>query len=374
MFFCLKQHPDLVNIATYEGSLPIHLACLLGQIDVIKFLLAHSARRVLEQTSNIDYAADSVTLMINARDALGQTPLHVAASNRHHVLVQYLLNGRLAIGSPESGHRVESEVVDRSSPASCNESNQTEDEKSVAELELRFTVEVDADDLEGMTPFHLAVLGDGKVAYYDIVDVLLQYKADPNRPIRTLSGLTPALMEAVQRSDPVLLDLLLNHGAKDEQLRVLKTAIMLRDDDSISRIIQHRTYVESDFKVGHKQLIEQLKQKNLGLECLANVPEPFAVMICWHGLALQKIALLWLQLACEHQLRRVRSFGDEIHDARSFCSLFITRVDVSNNHLSVLPSFLFSLPNLRILNASFNQVGRFSFYFKMFCTAWHYLD
>lgn len=352
-----------MNIATYEGSLPIHLACLLGQLDIIKFLLAHSARHMLEQTSNIDSAADSITLMINARDAFGQTALHVAVTNKHLAFVQYLLNGRLVVSSQESGHEVESEVEDNSSQTSCNESNQAEDEKSnnsAADLELQFMVEVDADDLEGMTPFHLAVMGDGKVAYYDIVDTLLRHKADPNRPIRTLNGITPALMEAVQRSDPVLLDLLLSHGAKDEHLRVLKTAIMLRDDDSVSRIIQHRTYMESEFKVGHKHLVEQLKQRNLGLECLANIPETFAVMVCWHGLALQKIALSWLQLACEHQLRRVRSFTDEIRDAQSFCSLFITRVDVSNNHLSILPSFLFSLPNLRILNASFNQVG-FSF-------------
>lgn len=351
-----------MNIATFEGSLPLHLACLLGQTEIVMFLLTSSAKHQLDKTSNINHASECVALMVNARDALGQTPLHIAVANRHIALVQYLIRGRLVV-NPDGSRRssdsdVGSEYLLASDDASLDADDGSRSAGSSTELEILFSVNIDADDTEGKTPLHLAVLGDGKVSYNDIVGILLLHNANLNREMTMSHSSTTVLMEAVQRSDVVLVDLLLSHGAKDDQLRVLKTAVMLQDDGIISCLVKRHSYLDSDYKVGQKHLREFLRTVEFGADLSLPAFDPFAIMICWHGLALQKIMEVWIQVACEYHVRhRLPDQLKEMTTYPSFLLLFVTRVDISANSLSVLPSFLFLLPNLKVLNASFNQVG-----------------
>jgi ankyrin repeat protein len=71
---CLLFHKN-VNLKT-----PLHEACLIGDLDVVKFLVAHGSD-------------------VNARDSKKDTPLHIAARNHYTELVKYLIDQRAYVNA-----------------------------------------------------------------------------------------------------------------------------------------------------------------------------------------------------------------------------------------------------------------------------------
>ena len=74
----VNANPDALQIATHEGSYPIHLACQYSTVDVVEFLLG------------------KYDGCLNAHDARGDYPLHIACREGNYAMVNILLQKPMA--------------------------------------------------------------------------------------------------------------------------------------------------------------------------------------------------------------------------------------------------------------------------------------
>lgn len=146
-----------------------------------------SANEVLEA---LDAGAD-----VNAKNALGQTALHVAAARGHHHVVSVLL---------DRGALVNEAAMDGSSPlaAACEHGHDI-----VAGLLLKHKARPDAPALNGLAPIHIAT----RRGQRGLVQLLLKHKVRYDAPVRSSSQ--TALMMACATGMSELAELLLDAGA-----------------------------------------------------------------------------------------------------------------------------------------------------------------
>jgi ankyrin repeat protein len=178
---------------------------------------AHNSGLLPDRVMKMIYEDDYLTLMrmirrdsslLQRRDALGNSLLHLAARSAGHELVQLLIDEGAAIEACDAFGRTPlhnaSSTFDRFKVATvlldeganpnatdtygCTSLHLAADYDSdltVAELLLRRGARVNIRNIDGMTPLHLAVI-DGRKA---MVAVLLAYGADVNQK-DDLKGLT----------------------------------------------------------------------------------------------------------------------------------------------------------------------------------------
>jgi len=301
-----------------------------------------------------------VSAAVNVLDMRLRTPLHVAVINQRLDAVRRLLSVR-ALGSGVTPGR---------SLRRC---------RSIDRLPL---VDIDAADADGYSPLHLAVIGDGFLAYVDIVTLLLQCGADVNRsPTVTSSdgsSVQPAMSTlalACQRRDLSTVELLLQYGACDADLAIMASAVANDDTEVIGVLLSRQhAYADTKFVINRAAVLSAQSQcdgtddstapsrysmSHSSLSSLSSLP---AVMIDWRALKLERVVESWLSGACLSYIRMAQASSLPswlLHNGGQLATYLITRIDVSENHLSSLPSMLFSLPSLRILIAAGNQVCGF---------------
>jgi len=171
VFGRLKVHPQSAELPTHDGNYPLHLACVSGSVSVIDHLIAvarmadRQCQRQHGEAETVD--RDScVMAAVSVLDVRRRTPLHVAVINNRLAAVRRLLSVR----GFTSGAAPSNRVLRR-----CRSSDR---------LPL---VDIDATDADGLSPLHLAVVGDGLHSFTDVVTLLLQCGADVNRLPTTTS-------------------------------------------------------------------------------------------------------------------------------------------------------------------------------------------
>ncbi|ELU16154.1 hypothetical protein CAPTEDRAFT_163864, partial [Capitella teleta] len=278
-------------------------------------------------------------LALNAKDGHGRTPLHAAVMHNQLSVVETLLRFKVPVLQPPMGEQEERE------------------QEGVIE-EFR-PVEVDILDLDGNTPLHLAVKGDGQQGYHKVANLLLHCGANPNRPMISPSGNSTPLMEACTRSDIRMMDLLLKYGGKDDQHRVLAMAIRFGHEAMTGTLLQGKCHVDANYKVNYMAITEEhpggwnsMMTTSIGTGSLKNLWPNVPVVINWHALTLRHLSMSWLRKCCRQQLGKPPVNLNH----RKLCLYAITRIDISSNSLGHLPLDIFKLPSLRVLNASCNQI------------------
>jgi ankyrin repeat protein len=117
-------------------------------------------------------------------------------------------------------------------------------------------------DLDGNTPLHLAVKGENGAGFHKVAKVLLQHKANPNKPIITPSGNSTPLMEACMNEDTQMVDLLLKFEATDDDGTVLQRAIESLNEDLAGVFLKHRSHFDSENTVNRLALVELIAKSS----------------------------------------------------------------------------------------------------------------
>lgn len=167
----LKGDPGLVSSRDVAGFTPLLEAANRGNKNVVELLLT--------------YHAD-----INAKDNLGNTPLHFATLSGHKDIADFL--------HEQGGVDFVAEIDDASASG---------DLSRVKNLLLGDRQLVSSRNKDLLTPLHIA----SSKGHYDVVQLLLSNGADVNA--KTKYGSTP-LIEAAWQGHKDVMDILLVHGAE----------------------------------------------------------------------------------------------------------------------------------------------------------------
>jgi ankyrin repeat protein len=248
----IMDDPSSVNVKDIHGSTPLSIAAQEGHLEVVKLLLEKGAaietktnyRRALVSTVAF-YSNPAIVKVLAVKgtvEAIGATPLYIAAGEGHLAVVKLLLEKGAAIEAKaedgctplstaafnghadvvklllERGGAVEGQHKDRVTPlAMAAQQGHLE----VVRLLLEKGAAVDAKDNNGFTPLARAAQNrDGLLArHLKVMKFLLAKGADPN----TL-GFAPfgdgktTLQVAEEQGDTEVAELLRKAGAKKYRL------------------------------------------------------------------------------------------------------------------------------------------------------------
>uniref|UniRef100_A0A182IMZ8 non-specific serine/threonine protein kinase n=1 Tax=Anopheles atroparvus TaxID=41427 RepID=A0A182IMZ8_ANOAO len=415
----LERFPQLVQQVTVERWLPFHAACINGHSAVVEMLIRHPYADELLNTHRSPNGELEWRLAFdpNAQDVAGQTALYVGCLLGNPQLVQTLLSWRVRCvrrvaastgagtavstpagsSAPGSGQADETEHVASASasnplsPTSRKISFGIQSIMSRLSLSGRADSSADAgvDEGEMRCPLDLdilcgaaretALLAAVRGGFLDVVTILLENGADPNVIARAVEDQNDPkssdeiygfsnvpLAEATRQKSLPMVELLLKHGARDDQSVALGIAVQNADELIICRLLSIKAHPDPDYKINKKAFAGQeaaeysaspLAFVKLGGNCTYSSLFPStATMINWHSnnCRLGLIRMGWLSeavLQCNQKLRA----HPQCH---RLALAALTRIDISHNTLTTLPAELFTLGSLRYLNAAQNRIER----------------
>jgi ankyrin repeat protein len=191
----LKKNPALANARDEVGQTPLHIAALMGDAGLVELLL--------EKMNDV-----------NATDEAGATALHLAAQSGHKEVAEVLLAGKANVNARDGTDQTPLHFAVTPDPSqlildpSLRGTGGVSDDSNRLEL-IKFLLDnkadVNAKDSTGKTPLHVAAAFGST----EIVQLLIDGKADVNA--RDIDGRTP--LGAVENYIKTI-DLLRRHGGK----------------------------------------------------------------------------------------------------------------------------------------------------------------
>lgn len=377
--------PDQAEIPTSDGYLGLHLASIYGHVQVVKVLFELLVAKA-SATPESSVCLASKVAVVNIRDSRRRTILHLAVMNNRIEVVKFVMS---VLTNVTSGHDIgksgSSFASGRLSGDRCLSSAEfsrrgtktgkapcsRQPSREPGGCDLGDVVDVEDDDRR--TPLHYAVLGSDSGdpgASVPLAAILLQARADANRPIPAADGSMSSPLEVAFRcANTALMSLLLRHGAKDEGARVIAASVKAGDDETTGVLIQHHSHPDSEYRPNYLAIAQVQHEitRSIGgadpdILSRSTSVNISGVSIGWHSLGLTKIVDSWIVKACMLQMRRSHLSVDWVTKNMTAAMVFVTRIDVSDNCIESLPEFLWRLPSLRSMNASGNKVCSFSFF------------
>ncbi len=238
----LLQHNADPNVTDKERNSPLISAAKKGHVEIVRMLLSHGALpnwNGNRDTTALYWAAANghhsiVELLLqhnadpNAADSDGKTPLIVAAKEGHAEIARLLLSHAANIEHKDLGgktslqwalekgnystvelllqHKADPNTTDMWKNISLIDAAKQGHVETVRVL-LNQGVKLDQQSRHWGRALHAAVLG----RHCPIVELLLEYKADPN--VTDVNGNTPLIL-AASRGNVEIVQVLLSHGVK----------------------------------------------------------------------------------------------------------------------------------------------------------------
>ena len=301
----VQKMPDIMFSITNEAYNPLHVAVVHQHLDIVKILVQSQVSRAKsrkiseaenEKESSLCESLHLQHMRFGEPTMSGHTALHFAVALNNVDILHLLLKHH------------------RKLKLSCEASKC------------------------GYTPLHLAVF----LNHSECARLLLKCGANPNA---CLSASTTAeelthisssiLSEAVINKNPNLLQLLLDYGGEDRGHSAIRLCIPSAE---------HRRFIVP--------LLGSLIRLDDGLKLNKQTTRKVKTGIAeWAGLQLTEIDPLWIGKAiCSCTFLK----GQKI-ESGNMCD-YLTTINLSGNQLSWLPHELFQLSGLQILNASSNHI------------------
>ncbi|XP_063987510.1 leucine-rich repeat serine/threonine-protein kinase 1 [Diachasmimorpha longicaudata] len=376
----LRHFPKQIQSLTVERWLPIHAATINGHAAVVDLLLRfeypqHMCLRFKDPSGEFEY---DMPFDINTQDVTGQNVLYIASMLGNLKIVETLL-----------GYKVKSVKINEEEPPQTSEqfpiakrristgiqrlmsslnfrsksTEQKKDDNSICPLQLDIYCNNSTE-----TALHTAV----KAGHTEVVAILLQSGSNPNLPIKTYTrssvnkseGETEAVNDltlltiACHNRDVKIADLLLKYGAVDNECRALKIAAQNGDEILTAKLLSIKAHPDPDYKINKKAMTEGTQTSHFSaLSSFGNVTYPSLfpntpTMINWHDqqCRLSQIRIQWLIDAVLHVNKKLSGKNNDL-------ALYaITRIDISHNSITTIPSMIFYLQSLKYLNMAQNKI------------------
>ncbi|XP_050524105.1 leucine-rich repeat serine/threonine-protein kinase 1 isoform X2 [Daktulosphaira vitifoliae] len=373
----LKNFPSLIRQCTVEKWLPIHAACINGNIQVLDLLLKYPyPSNYLIKLKKNDWEYE-VPFDINAKDVNGQTVLYLACLLGNVKIVEVLLNYQVkatkvngtdgssskeSINDLSKRNRISEGIQSIVSRLRGNQNKDMENEKYLKPIEINVYCNEEAPE----TALHVAV----RNSYKEIVDALLEAGADPNLPTLQTSiefkqneddireaGCT-ALTLACKKGDAGIVENLLKHGARDDDCKALTASMEIKNQFLITTLLGTKAFADPEHKINKKAMTDNISSQFGSLSSLtySNIFPSTPVMINWHSqrCKLDNIKSQWLIDAALHINPKLKMNPR----SKEIVLFAITRLDISNNSLTQVPIIIFQLPSLRYLNLAQNKIEK----------------
>ena len=191
-----------INSLNFDGETPLHLACKLGKVEIVKYLVEdancdanipnaegkHALHIACEQSLKIECLVQKGD--INCQNAFEETPLHIACYNRDYDMIQFLLSNpecRADISDDDDDLALHCLVVP---PKLKSEPYQTTDIKNLSEtvhsLLDRYSAATEIADEYDDTPIESAIRM-GEVELFEILFNVREYSNVKLKQLLTLA-------------------------------------------------------------------------------------------------------------------------------------------------------------------------------------------
>ncbi|XP_050071280.1 leucine-rich repeat serine/threonine-protein kinase 1 isoform X1 [Anopheles maculipalpis] len=414
----LERFPELVQHVTVERWLPFHAACINGHCAVVELLIKYPYIDELLSTFRSPNGELEWRLAFdpNAQDVAGQTALYVGCLLGNPQLVETLLKWRVkcvrhvvpSVASNGGGGLPGGSNSNKMDDGADTVGNSNSNPLSPTSRKISFGIQSimsrlslsgrteQSEDGEGQDgemrcPLDLdilcgaaretALLAAVRGGFLDVVTILLENGADPNVIARAVEDQNDPkssdeiygfsnvpLAEATRQKSLPMVELLLKHGARDDQSVALSIAVQNGDEPIICRLLSIKAHPDPDYKINKRAFTGQEPSaaeysasplafvKMGGNFTYSSLFPSTATMINWHSnnCRLGVIRMAWLSEAVLQCNRKLRAHPK----CHQLALAALTRIDISHNTLTTLPADIFNLGSLRYLNAAQNKIER----------------
>ncbi|CAG5136337.1 unnamed protein product, partial [Candidula unifasciata] len=376
MELLLNTFPDLNYVRSVEHQLPLHSAVLCGKAEAVRLLLEfpypqNSMVSFVDPATSLTYQAG---LEYNAQDAAGDTALHIACRNGHVDIARLLVSHVITVEMDENW--IPRSASQKSLKADLNNDSLNSDEDSESEssnsrpcslprkLNINkksiHPVDVNIINNSGLSAYHMAI----RYRHLDVLKVLLELRGIPPDKMKVQDAENSVLMYAYEHGNGAILELLLAHGHKDIENKVLMSTIFTQDKDVKWLMLAHKSSRDVGRNINKTEMrrlaFQALQLKDSKLDRATSLDPEYksslpstSVAIGWNGLGvLDKMETSCLIRAC---LLHNPAVSTTLDASILLCA--ITKVDISQNSFEKFPAVLFELPSLVLLKASRNQIA-----------------
>lgn len=353
-----------------QNQTPLHVACQTGCLDIVKLLMEWDYpdslyQSVYDQHKQVQY---KLAFLVNDLSADGKSALYMACENGHEEVVDFLLN--FSVNGVHVGRPFE---TDTSSDGLLNLSSGT-----IHPAELKIVVKpiridcivesviynrsthINTPVCHTLSCMYIAV----KNGHLKIVQLLADAEAEINMTLRDKDVEYSLLLKvALENKDSLMLNKLLAVGVSDVNNYVFEEAVRSYPE-FISHFLKYKASEDKTNKINKKLMIGEYSMSSMSREKLEGLlsSDPSykrmlpteSVSLRWQNLkVLSTVEPAWLTTT-------VNLYNPAMSNPNARIQMFaVTRVDVSNSSITMVPIALLELPSLSILVSAYNKITEF---------------